>query len=47
MIQGGYLTHNETVDSIRLFSSEVMPRLVEYSRSASIGSSEQRLAPAG
>jgi len=28
--QAGYLSHEETVDSMTLFSQEVMPRLREY-----------------
>jgi alkanesulfonate monooxygenase SsuD/methylene tetrahydromethanopterin reductase-like flavin-dependent oxidoreductase (luciferase family) len=30
MIQGGFLSHTDTVDSMKLFSEEVMPRLKEY-----------------
>ena len=31
MMQGGWLTHEETVDSMTLFAKEVMPRLAEFS----------------
>ena len=29
MMQGGYLSHDETVDNLRLFAAEVLPRLEE------------------
>jgi hypothetical protein len=30
--QAGYLSHDETVDTMQLFAAEVAPRLREYAR---------------
>ena len=29
MAQGGHITHEDTVDNLKLFSKEVLPRLAE------------------
>ena len=34
MAQAGFLTHEDTVDSLTLFAKEVLPRLKEYKQPA-------------